>query len=232
VPRVAGLGRSLRAGWFLTSSGVLLVAVVAGGTLHERGAPAAGPRIGSGWTQPAAAPGGLGQRQYTFPVAGAATYRRTHHDYPAADILAQCGSLVRAVTDGIVLEVNRTDRFDVRADDGATRGGRYVSILGDDGVRYYGSHLRSVAIGVVAGARVGSGDVLGVVGESGDASTCHLHFGISPPCARAGDWWIRRGVVWPWSFLDSWRDGAAASPVGEVSSWYGAHGCPPAPPAA
>jgi peptidoglycan LD-endopeptidase LytH len=71
---------------------------------------------------------------------------------------------------------------------------------------------------------------LGLIGRTGNANnTCHLHLGFSPVCARTGDWWIRRGVVWPWSYLDSWRSGAARSPAPEVVSWQTAHGCPPEP---
>ncbi len=223
--------------WFLAAFGVVLVAVVVGGMLRERVAPAAGTgpagRAGQaapGWITASGVPASdlaaAGGHRYAFPVVGPATYERTHHDYPAADIIAACGARVVAVTDGVVLEVNRVDRYDATADDGASRGGLHVSILGDDGVRYYGSHFRTIAAGVLAGARVRVGDVIGSVGESGNTNTCHLHFGFSPPCDRRGDWWIRRGVIWPASYLDSWRQGGAASPAGEVSAWHAAHGCP------
>jgi peptidoglycan LD-endopeptidase LytH len=161
-----------------------------------------------------------------FPVAGLTSYGHTHHDYPATDIMAACGSTVRAATDGVVLEVNRVDRYDPTVNDGATRGGLFVSLLGNDGVRYYGSHLRAVAAGLGAGVRVTAGQKIGEVGRSGDASACHLHFGVSPPCARTGDWWVRRGVIWPWSYLDSWRRGGTSSPVATVTAWQGSHGCP------
>jgi murein DD-endopeptidase MepM/ murein hydrolase activator NlpD len=166
---------------------------------------------------------------YVYPVAGRTSYGRTHHDYPATDIFAPCGTAVRAVTDGVVLEVSRVDRWDPATDRGGDRGGLFVSLLGDDGVRYYGAHLRSVRSGVEGGVRVRRGDPLGTVGDTGRSSACHLHFGLSPPCARTGDWWIRRGVVWPWSYLDSWRAGGQASPVRTVSGWRAGHGCPKAP---
>jgi murein DD-endopeptidase MepM/ murein hydrolase activator NlpD len=164
-----------------------------------------------------------------FPVApvGVVSYAHTHHDYPATDIMAPCGSTVRAAIDGTVLEVTRVDLWNARTNLGADRGGLSVSILGDDGVRYYGSHLRSIATTINAGVRVTAGETLGQVGETGDASACHLHFGISPVCARTGDWWIRRGVIWPWRYLDSWRSGGSFSPVAEVQMYYASHGCPP-----
>jgi murein DD-endopeptidase MepM/ murein hydrolase activator NlpD len=101
----------------------------------------------------------------------------------------------------------------------------FVSILGVDGVRYYGSHLSSIAADLAAGQRVRAGQTLGAVGRTGDASACHLHFGISPPCRRVGDWSVRRGVVWPWGYLDAWRAGRAVSPVPAVASWLRDHGC-------
>jgi len=159
-------------------------------------------------------------------VAGRATYAHTHHDYPATDIIADCGLAVRAATDGVVLEVSRIDTWKVATNLGATRGGLSVSILGDDGVRYYSSHLSMIAPGLDAGSRVAAGDEIGRVGDTGDASVCHLHFGISPPCARTGDWAVRRGVVWPWPYLDSWRAGHARSAVAEVAGWLAKHGCP------
>jgi len=96
-------------------------------------------------------------------------------------------------------------------------------------VRYYGSHLRSIDAGIEAGVRVKAGQNIAVVGDTGDASACHLHFGISPPCARTGDWWLQRGVVWPWPYLDAWRAGTAKSAAAEISTWSKTHGCPTAP---
>lgn len=166
---------------------------------------------------------------FTFPVQGTASYSRTHHDYPASDIIAACGTPVVAITDGIVLATSPVDTYDPKVNAGATRGGLSVSILGNDGVRYYGSHLSSIDPKATPGARVSRGQRLGKVGDTGDASACHLHFGISPPCLRVGDWWIQRGVVWPWRYLDSWRTGGARSPVAEVTAWQAAHGCPTKP---
>ncbi|MFF5175213.1 M23 family metallopeptidase [Micromonospora sp. NPDC000089] len=164
-----------------------------------------------------------------FPVRGRFSYARTHHGYPATDILAPCGTPVVAAAGGVVLEVERTDRYDARRNAGATRGGLSVSLLGDDGVRYYGSHFSSIVASVRPGTRVRAGDRLGDVGRTGDAAACHLHFGISPPCDRTGDWWIRRGVVWPWPYLDSWRRERDRSPVAEVTAWRAGNGCPRTP---
>ena len=155
---------------------------------------------------------------YTFPVHGcAASYARTHHDYPATDIFAAFGCRFVAPIAGRVDEVSRVDSWSPSTDLGSERGGRYVSIVGNDGVRYYGSHLSRVAVGIRPGVRVQRGQTLGYVGHSGDASATHLHFGISWP-TRHGIWWVRRGEVWPWPFLDAWRTGHVhRSPVSAVA---------------
>jgi hypothetical protein len=172
------------------------------------------------------APATKGQA-YVFPVAtGNVSWHRTHGKYPATDVFASCGKPVVAVTDGTILEVSRTDHYVKGRPDGPLNGGLSVSLLGDDGVRYYGSHLSKVQGGISAGVRVRAGQQLGLVGRSGNANgVCHLHFGISPKCAGTGDWKVRRGVVWPWSYLDSWHHKGSSSPVAAVNAWARTHGC-------
>jgi peptidoglycan LD-endopeptidase LytH len=155
---------------------------------------------------------------YRFPVTGCrVSYGRSHHDYPATDIFAARGCAVVAPVDGRVDEVSRTDRWSPASNLGADRGGRSVSIVGVDGVRYYGSHLEAVAAGIAPGVRVRAGRLLGRVGNSGSArvTAVHLHFAISWP-TRPGVWWIRRGMVYPWRYLDSWRAGGDLSPARAV----------------
>lgn len=169
--------------------------------------------------------------KYAFPVVGSPlSYHTTHSGYPATDIFAPCGSAFRAVTDGVVLEVSRVDRYDPAGPDGPLNGGLFVSVRGDDGVRYYGSHLVEVTAGVEKGVRVRAGQRVGSVGKTGNSSNvCHLHFGLSPPCAQTGDWWVRRGVVWPYTYLDAWRAGTGKSPAPAVTAWHRDHGCPAKP---
>lgn len=161
---------------------------------------------------------------YAFPVAAPAkaSYGPKHHDYPAADIFASCGSNVVAATSGTVDEISLTDRWTKKANDPTTRGGLSVSISGDDGVRYYASHMKSVDPSIAVGARVDVGQLLGAVGDTGDASACHVHFGVSPICGT-GEWWVRRGVIWPQHYLDGWRRGVPVSPQDEVATWSSAH---------
>jgi len=163
---------------------------------------------------------------YVFPIepASAASYGRVHHDYPATDIFAACGSEVVAVVDGVVEETSLVDTWDPGSDDPAVRGGLSITVVGDDGVRYYGSHLLDVVPSMTPGARVRSGEVIGHVGDTGNAAGtgCHLHFGISPPCGP-GDWAVRRGVLPPWPYLDAWRAGEVTSPRTEVDDWRLGH---------
>lgn len=92
---------------------------------------------------------------------------RKHH---GVDIFAARGTPVTAVIDGYV-----------RTGTGA-RGGEHVwlsgSMIGFGSARYYYAHLDSFA--VESGDRVKKGDVLGYVGNTGNAITTppHLHFGI------------------------------------------------------
>jgi peptidoglycan LD-endopeptidase LytH len=155
--------------------------------------------------------------RYRYPVAGCRASYGQHSGYPAADMFTGRGCAFVAPVAGRVDEVTRTDTWRQASDRGADRGGRSVSLVGVDGVRYYGSHLEAVAPGIAPGARVRAGQPLGRIGNSGSAriTPVHLHFGISWP-TRPGIWWVRRGMVPPQRYLDSWRDGGNLSPVRAV----------------
>ena len=157
---------------------------------------------------------------YVFPISGCKyTYVRSHHNYPATDILTKKGCEFVAPTSGVVDEINRIDRFNWNTNKGADRGGLSISIIGDDGVRYYGSHLSFIPSDLTSGARVSAGDLLGKTGNSGDAkgTAPHLHFGISWPTEN-GIWWVRRGEIYPWKYLDAWKAGKDLNPFKEVKA--------------
>jgi murein DD-endopeptidase MepM/ murein hydrolase activator NlpD len=170
---------------------------------------------------------------YAFPVSGCTyKYSRYHHDYPATDILAKKGCKFVAVTSGVVDEIRKVDTYNYKKPTPLTKGGIYVSIIGDDGVRYYGSHLKKIADGIEIGARVEVGTLLGYVGDTGDArgTAPHVHFGISWPTTARDIWWVRRGVVFPWRYLDKWKVGLDRSPAVEVKALLDKSGeIPPLP---
>ena len=161
---------------------------------------------------------GTAAKMYAFPIWDCkVTYARSHHDYPATDILAKIGCTFVSPISGVVEDVTYKDLWNGKTNLGQDRGGLSVSIIGDDGVRYYGSHLSKIETGIAPGVVVKVGQKLGEVGNTGSArgTKSHLHFGISYP-TKPGDWKIRRGVVYPWRYLDSWKVGKDKSPVTEV----------------
>jgi len=157
---------------------------------------------------------------YTFPIAGCTVkYGKYHHDYPATDIDAKKGCAFVAPIAGVVDEVNTVDKWSGKTNKGAERGGLSISIIGDDGNRYYGSHLSKIEANIIPGIRVATGEKLGEIGSSGSAKGTkpHLHFGISYPTDK-GVWWIRRGVglekgkTSPWKYLQAWQVGKDLKP--------------------
>ncbi len=161
-----------------------------------------------------------------FPVqdASATGFSDTHSGYPATDIFHPdgCGATLVSPVDGVVLEVRRDNEWDPAVDDPDTRGGRTLAILGDDGVRYYMAHFQEMEARLEPGLRLRAGEVVGVLGDSGRTSACHLHFGLSPVCPNP-EWWVRRGVIWPAAYLRDWRNGINTSPRAEIDQWLVDH---------
>ena len=181
-------------------------------TLARRYAGAGRAAYGSaGRSEPSPA-----QLRYMFPVQDAEVrYVDFHHDYPAADIECPIGSRFVAVTGGVVDFVGARDLWSAATDNPPDRGGLAVAIVGDDGVRYYGSHLSEIAAGITPGVRVEAGQLLGLTGNTGNAGrpeiTPHLHFGISPP-GTPDDWRSRRGTIRPYEYLQAWERGENVTP--------------------
>ncbi len=152
---------------------------------------------------------------YVFPVQPpkAADFAEGGHAYPATDIFAPVGTDFVAVTDGVVDFVSYKDVWDPATNDQAVTGGLCAAIIGDDGIRYYGSHLSAIAKGIAPGVRVMAGQLLGLSGKSGNAvnTTPHVHFGISHPTFPA-DWAVRRGELDPYPYLLAWLRGENVTP--------------------
>ena len=152
--------------------------------------------------------------------------------YPANDILVKKGCKYVAVTSGTIDEIRKVDTYNYKKPTPLTKGGIYVSLIGDDGVRYYGSHLQKIAPGIDVGVHVEVGTLLGFVGDTGDArgTAPHVHFGISWPTTERDIWWVRRGEVYPWRYLDKWKAGTDSSPAKQIAALLAKMGeVPPIP---
>ncbi len=88
--------------------------------------------------------------------------------HEGVDIFAPRGTPVVSTTRGIVSRIGEN-----------RLGGKVVWVLGPGGDRHYYAHLDSVA-NIKSGQRIVSGDVLGGVGNTGNArgTPPHLHYGI------------------------------------------------------
>lgn len=156
--------------------------------------------------------------KYIFPVTGCTfAFANRHVDLEATDIMANAGCKFVAPINGVIDEVNRFDSWSPKRNLGKDRGGLYVSIIGDDGVRYVGSQLASIPADIRSGVKVTAGRTLGVIGSSGNArgGPSHLHFGISWP-TTSNNWWVRQGQITPLKYLKAWQIGKDLSPFKEV----------------
>lgn len=146
---------------------------------------------------------GAAEISYTFPVqpAKSASFKKGGHGYPGIDIFARKGTAFVSPVSGTVEDVQETDLWE-KTRNPAMKGGIWLSITGDDGYRYYGSHLDVIAAGITVGKRVKPGDLLGYVGASGNAkhTPSHVHFGISL-ASRPYSYIVRRGEIEPYFFL-------------------------------
>jgi murein DD-endopeptidase MepM/ murein hydrolase activator NlpD len=161
---------------------------------------------------------GPGRNAYPIAANVISSFAASHSGYPATDIFAKCGANVVAPVSGLVNDLRRIDLWNKKTDHPWLRGGKFVSLVGVDGVRYYLAHLNTIVDSLDVGSVVQVGQQIGTIGRSGRAGGCHVHFGISPPCANL-EWWVRRGVVWPSPYLKAWRNGEAKSPASEIQRW-------------
>lgn len=95
--------------------------------------------------------------------------RGRDRSHQGVDIFAPRGTPVRSATRGVVAAVRE-----------GGLGGRMVWVLGPAGERHYYAHLEDWAPGLGEGRVVQAGDLLGFVGDSGNArgTPPHLHYGI------------------------------------------------------
>ncbi|MET0561660.1 MAG: M23 family metallopeptidase [Gaiellaceae bacterium] len=139
---------------------------------------------------------------YVFPVYGTASFGDSfggprpnvpggwHH---GEDIFAAAGTPLLAVADGTLHTIGFNKI-----------GGYRVWLRDTQGNEFYYAHLSAYSPLAVEGRSVQAGDVIGFVGDTGDADggAPHLHFEIHP-AAMAGLGYD--GVVAPYSILLAWR---------------------------
>jgi len=154
---------------------------------------------------------------YVFPFSKVAVnYPRDHIDYPAVDVEG-CYARVLAPTAGTITQTRTIDKWVKEIDAPGTRGGKTITLVGDDNVRYYFAHLGRVK--VAKGQRVSAGDWIGVMGSSGNArvTRCHTHLGMSRVCPVV-EAFLLRGEIWPQKYLNAWRAGRQLSPIKEIKN--------------
>jgi murein DD-endopeptidase MepM/ murein hydrolase activator NlpD len=139
---------------------------------------------------------------YVFPVYGQSSYGDTygamrgdvsggwHH---GDDIFAPLGAPLLAVAHGTVFSVGWNKV-----------GGWRLWLRDDRGWEYYYAHLSAYSPLAVNGAIVNAGDVLGFVGNTGDAqgTPYHVHFEVHPVQLLGLGY---DGAVNPTKYLDAWR---------------------------
>lgn len=111
----------------------------------------------------------------TFPVAGSHSYvddwgaARAQGGHEGTDILADRNTPVLAADDGVITRMTRTE---------TGLGGIYLWLRRPNGIQLYYAHMQAIAEGLDVGSRVSAGQVVGSVGNSGDArgGPTHLHF--------------------------------------------------------
>ncbi len=139
---------------------------------------------------------------YVFPVYGPSSYGDTfgaprgdvsggwHH---GDDIFAPLGAPVLAVADGVVFSVG-PEKI----------GGNRLWLQDKAGNQFYFAHLSAYTPLARDGTQVHAGDVLGFVGNTGDAAggPYHLHFEVHPASLLFLGY---DGAVDPTPYLDAWR---------------------------
>jgi len=138
--------------------------------------------------------------RYVFPVYGPTSYIDTfgskradvtyHH---GDDIFGSLGQPLVACTDGIVFSVGFNKI-----------GGNRLWIVDKAGNQFYYAHLSAFAINAVNGSHVKAGQVIGFMGNTGDAegTPVHLHFEIHPVSFLYLGY---DGAVDPTPYLNAWQ---------------------------
>ncbi len=135
-----------------------------------------------------------------FPVDGPVWYqddfgapRAVDGGHTGNDIFARRGTPLVAVQDGTIAELRYR-----------SLGGNSFHLVNAEGDYFYYAHLMRYAAGIQEGSPVMAGQVLGYVGNTGNAITTppHLHFEIHPGGGSSVD---------PYPYLELWRGDSATA---------------------
>jgi murein DD-endopeptidase MepM/ murein hydrolase activator NlpD len=115
---------------------------------------------------------------FVFPVADPHTFSSTYgaprsggRSHEGNDIFAPMGTPLLASENGVIADMGV-----------GTLGGIKLWVHGESGTQYYYAHLIEYAAGITDGTHVRAGDVIGYVGNTGNAISTppHLHYEIHP----------------------------------------------------
>ena len=152
---------------------------------------------------------------YVFPVYGRVSYIDTYGafrpDVPGNyhhgdDIFGRLGQPLVAVANGTVFSVGWN-----------TVGGNRLWLRDRQGNEFYYAHLAAFSTAAVDGAKVKAGQVIGFMGDTGDAegTPTHLHFEVHPVSLLYLGY---NGAVDPTTYLESWKH-LAALPYPVAPGW-------------
>jgi murein DD-endopeptidase MepM/ murein hydrolase activator NlpD len=137
-------------------------------------------------------------RPALFPIKGKHNYgqsgarfgaARSGHSHQGQDVMAACGLPLRAARGGVV-----------KAKAYHSAAGYYLVIDAQNtGVDMAYMHMAAPS-GYAEGDRVRTGDQIGVVGDTGDATACHLHFEMW----KAPGWYTGGAPFDPLASLKQW----------------------------
>lgn len=148
-----------------------------GGSVTDGISGAAGSSGGSGYISPDGK---------TFPIAGKVNVvdgwhdKRAGHLHQGNDLMAPKGAPVLAIADGTITQTSPVEKG---------LGGITIWLKDANGTKYYYAHLDTIANGIAPGVNVRVGQVIGTVGNTGNARSTapHVHFEIHPNGGGAVD---------------------------------------------
>jgi murein DD-endopeptidase MepM/ murein hydrolase activator NlpD len=156
---------------------------------------------------------------YVFPVYGPASFTNTYGAFRGDvagnwhhgdDIFAPLGAPLLACADGTVFSVGWNDV-----------GGNRLWLRDSQGNEFYYAHLSAFSPLAKNGRHVKAGEVVGFVGNTGDAQTTppHLHFEVHPAALLFMGY---DGAVDPTAYLEAWKRLRDVRFMPNVAGWVGA----------